>query len=520
MHSAEIGQLCCLRVTVLTRAAACLQENEASLYQIGTERLFSMQHPLFWFSRILWAAGCLGSSGLACAQTTVGEATMVIGMASAVGSDGNQRLLQRGSAIRVGDRIETPDGGHVLLRFVDGGRLSVRPASRLHIESYSQSTDQAHQGAIKFKLDEGVVRSITGAWGEAARERFRLNTPVAAIGVKGTDFIVRSHADTTAATVYTGAITLTPLTGDCGAGVGPCINGSEKLLTADMKGQMLELARSQSTPVLVATNSYITKPPQHLSRPPSAEAPEAVAQAPHVMSTVPPDTTSTKSLANETLGTTVAAYIPPTPAQPEVPTSVVPPPPELAPAPVLPPPPAPPVVELPPATQLTWVRYPWVAQPSSDNFTERFNQALVSGLEKIAGNATYVLYQTPGASPTLSPQNLTDPIVRFQLSSASAHLWRNAFQPVENVSVLGGALTVDFNRNSFSTLLNLNGSGIGSNQVTASGTLLPSGVMNTNASASNVNLLGAVTTDGQQAGYAFERAIGTNLLRGVTLWGR
>ena len=34
------------------------------------------------------------------------------------------------------------------------------------------------------------MRSITGQWGEAARDRFRLNTPIAAIGVRGTDFIV------------------------------------------------------------------------------------------------------------------------------------------------------------------------------------------------------------------------------------------------------------------------------------------------------------------------------------------
>ena len=145
----------------------------------------------------------------------VAEATMVIGVARLLSADGAAQSVDRGTAVRVGDRIETGAGGHVHLRFVDGARLSVRPLSRLQIENYSRSDEQSALTAIKFRLDEGVVRSITGAWGEAARDRFRLNTPVAAIGVKGTDFVVKSDANNTLASVYTGAIMLTPLSPAC-----------------------------------------------------------------------------------------------------------------------------------------------------------------------------------------------------------------------------------------------------------------------------------------------------------------
>ncbi|MFM8637711.1 MAG: ATP-binding cassette domain-containing protein, partial [Betaproteobacteria bacterium] len=63
-------------------------------------------------------------------------------------------------------------------------------------------------GTLSPTVGEVVVRSITGQWGEAAKDRFRLNTPLAAIGVKGTDFAVRVEPDKTAAAVYTGAIVL------------------------------------------------------------------------------------------------------------------------------------------------------------------------------------------------------------------------------------------------------------------------------------------------------------------------
>ena len=182
-----------------------------------------------WPLAALFAVGFAGAA--APAPDMVAQATMVIGVARLISADGVSQAVDRGTAVRVGDRIETGAGGHVHLRFVDGARLSVRPLSRLQIENYSRSDEQSALTAIKFRLDEGVVRSITGAWGEAARDRFRLNTPVAAIGVKGTDFVVKSDANNTLASVYTGAIMLTPLSPACRASLGPCLNGSERLLS-------------------------------------------------------------------------------------------------------------------------------------------------------------------------------------------------------------------------------------------------------------------------------------------------
>ena len=48
------------------------------------------------------------------------------------------------------------------------------------------------------------MRSVTGQWGEASRDRFRLNTPIAAIGVKGTDFVVKVENGKTFASVLSG----------------------------------------------------------------------------------------------------------------------------------------------------------------------------------------------------------------------------------------------------------------------------------------------------------------------------
>ena len=144
------------------------------------------------------------ASSLSQAATSVGEVTLVIGEVSAMRPDGSSLPMKRGELIYAGDVLETADGGHVHVRFVDGALVSVRPSSRLVIEQYEESAGS--RVAIKFKVEKGVVRSITGKWGQANPEKFRLNTPVAAIGVRGTDFVVKVDGDATQASVFTGPL--------------------------------------------------------------------------------------------------------------------------------------------------------------------------------------------------------------------------------------------------------------------------------------------------------------------------
>jgi hypothetical protein len=463
----------------------------------------------------------MGSAALASTPgqplgAVVGEATFVIGTASILQEDGSSRALDRGGAVRVGDRIETKAGGHVHLRFVDGGRLSVRPASRLHIESYSHSAQQPQLGAIKFRLDEGVVRSITGSWGEAARERFRLNTPVAAIGVKGTDFVVRSDLERTAASVYTGAITLTPLANNgCGASVGPCISGHEKLLSDDMKGQILEYSRRDATPLLVATDT--------MTRNSRVVAGEMTARTDKVQSValdeVRADPASVKALNSEQKAVEVAVYTPPVapvapppPIVPDPPVTIAPPAPAPAPPPAVVQPPAP--VQPPQVTELAWARPTWTQRTDGDAFVVEYAAALKSGWNRLVNNGTYALFQSPDAKGVL-PQEGT---VNFRLANASAQLYRDAFTAAEAVAVQSGALQVDFGRSLFQTSLYMANKSVGEQNVQATGSVNAAGQFV--PTTSNAQLSGALNADGTEAAYAFEKLLPQGSLRGVTLWGR
>ncbi|WP_162261373.1 MULTISPECIES: FecR domain-containing protein [unclassified Acidovorax] len=479
--------------------------------------------------RLLPIAACLafplmGMGGAAHASTpgqplgaVVGEATFVIGAASILQEDGSSRALDRGAAVRVGDRIETKAGGHVHLRFVDGGRLSVRPASRLHIESYSHSAQQPQLGAIKFRLDEGVVRSITGSWGEAARERFRLNTPVAAIGVKGTDFVVRSDMERTAASVYTGAITLTPLANNgCGASVGPCISGHEKLLSDDMKGQILEYSRRDATPLLVATDT-VTRNARAVEMT-AARTDKTQSQA---LDDLRAEPTPVKSLTSEQKAVEVAVYTPPVapvapppPPAPEPPVTVAPTPvpPAPAPPPVVVQPPAP--VQPPQVTQLAWARQSWTSRVEGDGFVVDYEAALKSGWNRVVGNVSNVLFQAPDAQGKLPQEG----IVNFRLANASAQFYKDAQTAIESVAVQSGALQVDFGRSLFQTSLFMASKSVGSQNIQASGNVGATGQFV--PTASNANITGALNASGTEAAYGFEKTLPQGSLSGVTLWGR
>lgn len=183
-----------------------------------------------------------------------GRITLTLGQAHIFRPDGSRRSARAGGPIWVGDRVETAAGGHVHIRFVDEALVSVRPNSRLVVEDYHYDSAQVHQSLVRFRLDQGVARAISGAAAEGARERFRLNTPLVAIGVRGTDFVVRADAQQTQALVNQGAIVVAPLsTPECQAQAsGPCGGSAAQLLSAaDMPGMLVQYRNYFAQPQLL-----------------------------------------------------------------------------------------------------------------------------------------------------------------------------------------------------------------------------------------------------------------------------
>ena len=402
----------------------------------------------------------------------VGEITTVIGQGVVRSQSGAQQGLLRGDRVRAGDLVETSEGGHVHIRFVDGGLVSVRPRSRLVIESYTNGGEK-ERAAIKFRLEEGVVRSVTGEWGQASRDRFRLNTPIAAIGVKGTDFVVKVEGGNTFASVISGAIVMTPLAAGCANSLGPCQTEQAVTLSAEMQGQMLELLQRNNTaaPRLVPATDLLAR----------VGGEPAEVRHPPVLVT----DTRDKVKASES---------------------------QISPA-----------VDdgrsiIPKSRPLLWVHSGIMGNMPSNTISERYDAAVLAGRVLAATDLTVSLFRDETQLKTFQPIGSQ---ASFKLENASATFTQpiGYGKPAENVQISNGVLNADFARAQFSTSMTLSSPSIGQDRFSASGQISQQGLLVSPIDSSQ-KLIGAFSTDGLQAGYAFEKKVQTGTVSGLTLWGR
>lgn len=110
----------------------------------------------------------------------------VLATAGAPTADG--QALAVGATVGAGTRLDSGDAGHVVLRLPDGSRLVLPARSAMRIETLNGYAGTEAQD-LRVQLERGRVESrVEPQRGPAAR--YRVDTPTAVIGVRGTDFRV------------------------------------------------------------------------------------------------------------------------------------------------------------------------------------------------------------------------------------------------------------------------------------------------------------------------------------------
>ncbi len=120
------------------------------------------------------------------AAEPAGKVDAVAGQVTVAGADGAIRTLAKDAPIFAGDIISTGPNSRVRIVFSDEGVIFLRPSTRFVIDTYKHSGDK-HQDESKFSLVKGGFRSVTGAIGQANKDKVKIETPVATIGIRGTD---------------------------------------------------------------------------------------------------------------------------------------------------------------------------------------------------------------------------------------------------------------------------------------------------------------------------------------------
>jgi hypothetical protein len=136
------------------------------------------------------AALALAASGTAFALEgpAAGSFIVVTGEVKVLGADGSARVAQRGGAFHQGESIVTGANGLAQLRMTDGSALSLRAGSQLRLDRYRfQGADDPDPGFLA-SLVKGGFRTITGLIGRIKRDNYRVATPSATLGIRGTHF--------------------------------------------------------------------------------------------------------------------------------------------------------------------------------------------------------------------------------------------------------------------------------------------------------------------------------------------
>lgn len=122
------------------------------------------------------------------AADMAGSVVAFKGKVSASDASGLNRELKKGDGVNVGDTIRTGAGSYVVVEFVDGAKATIRPDSEMKVDRYAYGTGD--DGAV-IKLVKGGLRAITGSIAHQRPESYKVQTNVATLGVRGTEFSLR-----------------------------------------------------------------------------------------------------------------------------------------------------------------------------------------------------------------------------------------------------------------------------------------------------------------------------------------
>lgn len=140
------------------------------------------------FLRVICWLGLLLTSIQVVSADPVGTVIFTKGVATAQAPGQGERLLAKGTPIEVKDLITTGPKSFILIQFIDGTKLTLRPATQFSVDEYAHG-----EGVEKAKVNllKGGLRALSGAIPKRSPGAFEVKTLEATLGVRGTKFDAR-----------------------------------------------------------------------------------------------------------------------------------------------------------------------------------------------------------------------------------------------------------------------------------------------------------------------------------------
>lgn len=136
---------------------------------------------------------CLGLS-VACFMAAssayaavAGHVQFVNGEVQITNPAGQTRMAQKGDAINEGDTLTSAQKASAQIKMQDGGFVAVRPDTQLKFDQFVFAGKEDGSEKSFFSLFKGGFRAVTGLIGRINKQNYKITTPAATIGIRGTD---------------------------------------------------------------------------------------------------------------------------------------------------------------------------------------------------------------------------------------------------------------------------------------------------------------------------------------------
>jgi len=128
-------------------------------------------------------------AAVAGAASPIGLVKVADGLATVERGDATLRA-HRGLALQEGDVLRTGADGRMGVVLRDDTKLSLGPESEVQIDRFAFAPAEGRL-ALGAKIARGVVAFVSGSISKLSHDAVRIETPVAILGVRGTQFLAK-----------------------------------------------------------------------------------------------------------------------------------------------------------------------------------------------------------------------------------------------------------------------------------------------------------------------------------------
>ena len=130
---------------------------------------------------------CLAGMSQAAHAAVAGHVQFINGDVQITNSSGQTRPAQKGEAINEGDTLTSAPSASAQIKMQDGGFVAVRADTKLKFDQFVFTGKQDGSEKSFFSLFKGGFRAVTGFIGQVNKQNYKITTPAATIGIRGTD---------------------------------------------------------------------------------------------------------------------------------------------------------------------------------------------------------------------------------------------------------------------------------------------------------------------------------------------